>query len=281
MTIKKPFNTSKTHYFVLLPEVLYKQETTGPNVGKMIPAMGSYSLRDYTDKVGVLGKGSGISVQYVVSRDDKGRDKGKFFTLSQSHNALIVNETDTDLYGIRMYDFIANSPICEGSPNGTYSKDPEGNEIQTGVMFRLLNDEKDAEIALEASLNRSKAQLSANEIDDQTLLEVATIGIGYNGTPDKIMRHRVVEWAGKRPSDYFEVLNSGDRLIRALIRKAIADNIFQVKGSLIYWNSTLIGTDEDAAVKTLVDNKQLLDGLQQKIDLKVKAKQEVKSPKKK
>jgi hypothetical protein len=279
--MKKAFNTSKTNYFVLLPEVLYKQETSGPNAGKMVPAIGSFSFRDYTDRTGALGRGTGVAVQYVVSKDDRGRDKGKFFTLSQSHNAFMVNDTDRDLYGTRMIEFIANSPFCEGSPNGSYKEDANGNLVQTNVMYRLLNDEKDAEVALEASLNRSKAQLSANEIDEQTLLEVATIGIGYNGKPDKIMRHRVVEWAGKRPKDYFEVLNSGDRLVRALIRKAIADNIFTVKGELIYWASTLIGTDEDSAVKKLVDDKDLLSGLQEKVDLKIKtAEDKPKKPKK-
>lgn len=277
--MKKYYNADKEHYFVLLEEVLYKVENFGPNAGKVVQNMGPTSFRDYTDKKGVFGK-TGVSVQYVISKDDLGRDRGKFFTLSQSHNAFKVNETDTDIYGKKMIEFIANHPWCEGSPNGDYVKDENGDVIQVNVKYRLLNDEKDAEIALQASLNRSKAQLSANEIDEQTLVEVATIGLGMSGKPDKIMRHRVVEWAGKRPSDYFEVLNSGDRLVRALVRKAIADNIFTTKGELIYWGSTIIGTDEDAAVKKLLEEKDMMDALREKIDLKAKPSEPPKKTKK-
>src|SRR5882672_7141212 len=267
--MSKQFKEIRQSFFVLLPEVLYKQETSGPNVGKMVPAMGPFSFRDYTDKAGALGKGTGISVQYVVSKDGRGRDKGKFFTLSQSHNAFMVNDTDTDLYGIRMYDFIANSPFCEGSPNGTYRRNPEtGDQIQTNVMFRLMNSEADAEVALEADIRRSKAQLSAAEIDKQTLLEIATHGLGRTGEPDKVMRHAVVQWAGKRPQDYFDILESGDRQVRSTIRRALTERIFEQKGSLIYWGQTLIGPDEDSAVATLMKDEQLLKALNEKLNIK-------------
>jgi hypothetical protein len=263
--MKKAFNTTKYSHFVLLPEVAFKREPDG----SMRAGIGSISFGSYTDKAGVFGT-TGVAVQYVVSRDDRGRDKGKFFTLSQSHNAFIVNETDQDIYKKTMFDFIASSPWCEGSPNGKYIIDENGDRKQIDVKYRLMNSEADAEIALEATLNRSKAQLSAGEIDAQTLLEVAAIGIAYHGEPDKTMRHKVVEWAGKRPNDYFEVLNSGDRLIRALIRKGISDNILTLKDPLIYWGNTLLGTDEDGAVKTLVDDKDRLSALQEKVNLKAK-----------
>lgn len=280
--MSKPFKEIKQYYFVLLPEVLYKQETSGPNVGKMVPAMGTFSFRDYTDKTNALGKGSGISVQYVVSKDGRGRDKGKFFTLSQSHNAFMVNDTDTDLYGVRMYDFIANSPFCEGSPNGTYRIDSEtGDRVQANIMFRLMNSEADAEVALEADIRRSKAQLSAAEVDEQTLLEVATIGLGRTGDPDKVMRHAVVQWAGKRPQDYFDILDSGDRPIKSAIRRALSDKIFEQKGSLIYWGQTLIGADEDSAVATLMKDEQLLNALKEKVNIRSADKPKPKVVKKK
>lgn len=277
----KPFKEIKQYFFVLLPEVLYKQETSGPNVGKMVPAMGTFSFRDYTDKTNALGKGSGISVQYVISKDARGRDRGKFFTLSQSHNAFMVNDTDTDLYGVRMYDFIANSPFCEGSPNGNYRRDENGDLIQVNIMFRLMNSEADAEVALEADIRRSKAQLSAAEIDEQTLLEVATIGLGRTGDPDKVMRHAVVQWAGKRPQDYFDILDSGDRPIKSAIRRALSDRIFEQKGSLIYWGQTLIGADEDTAVATLMKDEQLLNALKEKVNIRSADKPKPKVVKKK
>jgi hypothetical protein len=273
--MKKAFNTERYSHFVLLPEVAYRQDPDG----KVRPNIGSISFRDYTDRAGVFGS-TGVSVQYVVSRDDRGRDKGKFFTLSQQHNAFVVNDTDKDIYGKLMFEFIANHPWCEGSPNGKYSVNENGDRVQSDVKYRLMNSEADAEVALMATLNRSKAQLSAGEIDPQTLLEVSAIGIGYHGDPDKTMRHKVVEWAGKRPNDYFEVLNSGDRLVRALIRKGIADNILTLKDPLIYWGNTLLGTDEDGAVKTLVDDKDRFSALSEKVNLKSKVEGPPKTKKK-
>jgi hypothetical protein len=272
----KQFNSDKYHYFVLLQEVAYKTETDGPNAGKTRPAIGSVGFRTYTDKSGAFGR-KGAPVEYVVSRDGNGRDKGKYFTLDQAHNAFMVRDGDCDIYEKSMFDFIKNHPWCEGSPNGVYVNTPEGDRVQLDVKFRLMNTEADAEVALEASLNRSKAVLSASEIDDQTLVEVAAIGVGYHGNPDKMMRHKVVEWANKRPKDYFEVLNSGDRAVRALIRKAISENVFQVKHPLIYWDNRLIGTDEDAAVKSLMDDADLMTALNERVKLRTKGE----TPKKK
>lgn len=263
----KPFNTEKTAYFVLLPEVMFRTENFGPNAGKRMPAIGSISFRDYTDKAGVFGN-SGAAVQYVISKDKFGRDQGKFFTLGQAQNAFQVRLTDTDVHNKSMYDFIANHPWCEGSRNGDYVTDENGDKVQINVKFKLMDSAADAKVALDATVNRAKAQLSAGEIDDQTLLEVAAIGISYHGLPDEVMRHKVVEWAGKRPNDYFEVLNSGERFIKAVIRKAISDGTFSIKGELIYWNNLLIGVNEDAALAYLMSNADQLEALKEKVNLK-------------
>lgn len=275
----KQFNSDKYHYFVLLPEVAYKQETDGLNAGRIRPAIGSVGFRTYTDRAGVFGRKGG-PVEYVISRDGQGRDKGKYFTLDQAHNAFMVRDGDADIYDKSMFNFIKNHPWCEDSPNGTYVNNEHGDKVQIDVKFRLMNTEADAEIALEASINRSKAILSAGEIDEDTLVEVAAVGVGYHGKPDKLMRHKVVEWANKRPKDYFEVLNSGDRAIRALIRKGISDNVLQVKHPLIYWDNRMIGTDEDAAVKTLIDDPDTFEALSEKVKLRTKAEPSTKIKKK-
>lgn len=265
--MKKPFNTAKWHYFVLTPEAQFRQDDDG----KIRENLGTVSFRTYTDRVGALSGGAktGAAVQYVISKDERGRDKGKNFTLSQSHNAFMVNDTDTDIYGVRMFDFLANAPECEGSPNGVYTTDSNGDRVQLNVRYRLMNTEADAEVALEATVNRANAQVSASSLDEQTLAEVAAIGIGYHGRPDKLMRHRVVEWAGKRPYDFFEVLESGDRLYKAIIRKAAAENILQIRGELHYWNNLLIGSSENAAIQHLIEHPDVLDALKERVNLNI------------
>jgi hypothetical protein len=269
MPIPKVFENREKKY-VLTNEAAYKIETIGPNAGQLIQKLGFLSFRTYTDKAGVFG-GRGVMVQYVTGKDDRNRDRGKYVTINQSHNAIITREGEVDIYGKEWDKFISNSPYCEGSPNGDYAVDGEGNKTQINAVYRLLNTEGDAEVAMEASIRRSKAQLSAAEIDDQILLEVATIGLGRTGTPGKLMRHEVIEWAGKRPQDYFDILNSGDRQVRGMVRKAIADNIFSQKGDMIYWGQTLIGTDEDKAVGRLIEDPVMLDALKEKVDLRIES----------
>lgn len=265
MPLPQQFNTERVSHFVITPEFSVKKDTDGPTTGQYRPAFGSISFRGYTDKTGVFGA-SGREVQYVISRDDKGRPKGKWFTLSQSHNAFKVNDTDQDTEGKSMYKFIANSPWCEGSENGTYIRDEKGNRIQLDVRYRLMDSEADAEVALIAGQKRAKAQNSVLELDDQTLLEIATIGTGYRGS-EKMMRHKVFEWAGIKPDDYNAVLESGDRPYRALIRRGINDKILSLKGEIIYWEATVLGANEDIAVQVLLQDKTLLDALKEKIKI--------------
>lgn len=248
----KNFNTNKFKYFVLIPEIAAKG--------------GFVSFRTYTDHAGVLKKGIGVGVQYVEGVDDKGKQKGKWFELSQSRRTFVVREGQQDIQGISMYDFLKNSPDCEGSPNAQPNSKP---------LFREMNEAKDAKVALDSGKNRIKAAASALDLDDDTLTEIAA-HIGYFGDTDDLMRHRVVEWAEKRPEDYFEVLQSGDRLIRALVRKAIADGVFTKKGPVIHWETTVVGNSEDDAVSKLMQDKAMLDALRENVDLKIE-----KKPKKK
>jgi hypothetical protein len=108
------------------------------------------------------------------------------------------------------------------------------------------------------------------ELDLTTLAEVASqIGIfPQDKDPEsKMMRIRVVDWAGKQPSAYWATFNAPDRTLRALIRKALKDEVFTQKGSVIYWDNTMIGADEDGAVATLTNDKVILNALKEKVKI--------------
>jgi hypothetical protein len=246
--MSKQFNTNKFKYFVLNAEISAKG--------------GSINFRTYTDHANALGKGTGVGVQYIEGVDDKGRARGKWFELSQSRRTFIVREGQKDTQGISMYDFLKNSPDCEGSPNAQPNSKP---------LYREMNEAQDAKVALSSSQNRIKAAASALDIDPETMIELAA-HIGYFESADELMRHRVVEWAEKRPEDYFAILNSGDRRIRALIRKGISDGLLTMKGPVIHWNTTVLGNNEDAAVAKLVAEKSILQALEDELDFKVDTK---------
>jgi hypothetical protein len=254
------FKKDKYVHFVLLPEV----RSGVDEKGNVIQKIGSVSFRTYTDRTGALKRGVMIGVQYVEGKDERGRDKGKNFTLGQSHNAFRCHVEQRDVYGTLMVDFLKNAPMCEGSPNGDYDEDGK----QLNVQYRLMDDEKDAEILLEATRLRSKAEYSASEeIDDQTLIEIAAL-IGFHGDPDAMMRFKVADYARRNPKDYFAVLERGDRFLRAVVRKAKNDKVLTEKGSLIYWGNQLLGATEDAAVAYLIQNEDVLDRLKELVNLK-------------
>lgn len=253
--MKRPFNSNNLTYFVL----------TGIGLEK-INRGGTHSMSTYVDYAGVFGS-PGATVRYVTSRDDRGRDKGKYFTWSESHRRFVVREGERDINGITQYDFLKNAPECEGSPNGVYG--PDGS--QTGVIYREMNTAKDAEVALEADQSRIKAQASALELEPTVLSEVAAhIGVfaGKEDPKGLLMRVRVVDWAGKNPSDYWTVLNSGDREVRAVIRKAIAENVLIQKGTLIQWENAMVGADENAAVSYLMNDPVMYSALKERINFK-------------
>lgn len=236
---------------------------------------GSVTFKSYTDYTGSFTGQPGTPAQYIVSKDEHGKDKPKWFSLSQQHYNFTVREGESDIHGRSQYDFLINHPQCEGSPNGTYNRDERGEIViredgkrdQLGVLFKLMNTAADAEIALDAAIRKTKAEASALELDDETLQDVAA-HIGIFGAPDKLMQHRVYQYAGKYPIDYFQILESGDRPVRAIIRKAISQGIFTTKGEVIMWGSTVVGPNEDGAVSNLLrDGKDILEALRKKMGL--------------
>ncbi len=259
---------------------------------------GRYTLRTYTDRAGVFkNPGAGIFYDDGTINPFKGTKAGKPFTLDQNHYNIQAREGQADFKGLKLIDFLLNAGECWGSPNGTYQYGEGGNvpdeeiaslkrdEIETrletgefkqiGAKFKLMNTDKDAEIALEAAELRNKAESSALGIDDQTLEEIASL-LGVFGPPGKLMKKKVLDYAAKRPADYFKLLNSGDRPIRAIIRKSIADGTFSKRGQVIMWEETVIGANEDDAVSKLMSDKAMLEALQGKAELNT----EVKVPKK-
>ncbi len=234
---------------------------------------GCYTFSAYTDKDGVFGI-PGATVRYIQGRDAEGREKPKYYKLDQSFYNFVVREGEKDDTGKSQFDFLSNAPMCEGSVNGDYIGEGE-DRIQVGVVFKLMNTDKDAETAMTAARRKVEAESSAMSIDDETLTEIAA-HYGWFDPAGDLLRHKVYQIAGKRPLEYFEILNSGDRAIRSIIRKALSTGIFSKKGEVILWSGTVIGSNEDDAVSKLMREKDVLEALQKKMgltnELKIKAK---------
>lgn len=258
----KSYNANNITWFIAVGDALSK-----------ITNGGSIGFKGYTDQADALGKGRGTYIEFVQSKDNNGREKGKWFEFNDSRRRFQVRVGETDIKGMKMYDFLKSYPGCEGSPNGTYH-DYDGHQVQLGVEFRELNMAKDAEVALEAEQKRAEAIASALDVDEGTLSEIAANIAVFrddklaDGQPDRIMRLHVFQFADKKPHEYFKLLNSGDRPVRAIVRKALADGTFSQRGTVIFWKETMLGADEDAAIATILREPRMLEVLQKKVDLK-------------
>lgn len=255
----------------------------------MIAEGGSLSFRNYTDVSGVFGNVGAVIIYDDGSKDKQGNSLGKPFSISQSHYKLLAREGQKDYRGLELSEYFLNLPFCEGSPNGVYTdqdglrvegdkkrennlrKLRSGELTQHNVKIRLMETEKDAEIALDAGLKRVEAQMSVGQIDEETLSEISAL-FGIFGSPDKIMRQKLFEKAGKFPIDYFKHFNSGDRSVRALVRKGLAEGVLKQRGTVIFWEETLIGNEENSAVATLIGDQKLQEALTAKVGLKATAK---------
>lgn len=246
-----------------------------------------YAFRSYTDRVGVFGN-PGVEVIFNDgTKNAQGKPIGKAFSVNQSHYKLQAREGQKDVEEKLLVDFFKNAPFCLGSPNGDYT-DPEGYYVkpedvkdfnknlikvksgeltQHNVKIKLLDDELDAKLALETGLKRAEAQISSGQIDNDTLAEIAAL-VGVFGVPEKAMRLKVYEFAGKRPIDYFKMLKSGDRSIRAAVRMGLDKGVLTQKGYSIYFDQTLIGTSEETAVSTLQGDATMLQSLKEALDFK-------------
>jgi hypothetical protein len=257
---------------------------------EMVAAGTSYSWRSYTDRAGVFGNPGAEVIYNDGVKDHRGRVVGKAFSIGQSHYKLVARENQKDYDGLELHKYFLNAPFCQGSPNGTYTsadggyvdvsgmkrdeileKLLTGELVQHNVKIKLLETELDAQYAADATLKRAEAQVSVGGLDDQTLTEIAAM-IGVFGPANMTMKHKVIEFAGKRPIDYFKYLNSGDRGVRALIRRGIADGILQQKGTIIYWKETIVGEDEDRAVAHLLQDSAMFKTLNDACPLKVEKK---------
>lgn len=257
----------------------------------MVAKGGSYSFRQYSDRIGAFGIPGAEVFFDDGSQDKRGKPCGKGFSLNQSHYNLQAREGQTDYQKRELKEFFMNAPFCEASPNGTYSTEDgrnlsrkelldrdtllnrlrNGEVTQHGVKIKLKEDAKDAKIKLDVGKRRAEAQVSASNLDELTLTEVASM-IGVFGEPDDLMRDKVFEFAGKRPVDYFNILKSGDRPLKAIIRVSLDQGVLQEKGVAIYYKEELLGANEDLAVSRLQTDKVMLESLQESSGLNTQLK---------
>src|SRR5689334_3892065 len=137
--MQQKFKLPEQTHFILFGEALDKINRGGSHAMSL----------GYVDNANALGRGVGVYVEYITSKDQRGNPKAKRFKWDESFRKIMTRPSDRDITGLSQFEYLKNSPECEGSPNGFYQK-IDGQLVQLGVVYREFNPEKDAENALEA-----------------------------------------------------------------------------------------------------------------------------------
>jgi hypothetical protein len=152
---------------------------------------------------------------------------------------------------MKLYDYVKGYPACEGSPNAS--------EAQP-VLFKELDPIKDAQIEFDRRKRRNDAMNAAFALEGKDLDDMATLLGVFNDDPIfKI--NRISEFANQDPETFFRYYESGDRSVRALIRKAVILNKLKTVGEAIFWGKEVVGGNEDQAVAYLTTNQDKLAAL--------------------
>jgi len=160
----------------------------------------------------------------------------------------------TDIDGTLFADYVRNSPYCKGSPNCV----GEG-------MFYEFNPEKDAKVLIEETSQRLKAENHALTVGGRSLSALANIS-GCHVEDEDMQRASIIEFARRDPVKYMTHADNDELLIVALIESARRFGIIRRKGIVQELHiegapSTFLGKKDKDVVKSLIDNEELFDAI--------------------
>jgi hypothetical protein len=221
------------------------------------PLNRSFAFRTYTNELGQ-------EVGFVDGKDAKGQPIYHRWKFDQDGARTIrvhKNKTDISEQKLNAVEYLRKSPNCKDSINGTYAADG----TQTDVYFQEMNDEKTARIGLDAERIRLDAQNAALAVKGQEFIDLCAL-IGVFNKDESVMRYALYDFAKNKPDKFNEVYNDPTRKIRSLIRRAVTDNIISKEGKMLSWENTVLGYDEDDAVRKLGTDESLLKALKANVD---------------
>lgn len=238
-----------------LPEYVYFVFNKGSNAG--------WGFSTYQDSVGALGTpGKVVSISYQLDKNNK--PIPYFFSMSMRDRALKVEKDKVDMFGVSVVEFLRNSPECKGSPNGTYL-DPNNPETQTNVYFKEMNEESDAQVALDAKNYRRIAENIAAELSLEEVYDVNAL-LGFFKRGETFARHYILEVAGNKPDIFMRAYENPQRKALALVKRGLSKGVLKNQGTVVIWGKTTLGLDEVDAATNVQKDKKMLDGLEKAVE---------------
>jgi hypothetical protein len=165
---------------------------------------------------------------------------------------VLKNGIETQM---KLVDYIFNSPNCQDSPNNT----PEH-----PILFKLIDEQKDAAILVDRRKRKNEALNKAFSLEGQDLVDIAALYGDFRSDPVVLME-RVTFEAGRDPERFLKFYDSPDRAVRALVRKGLSLGKLTKIGESIFWGKEAIGGTEELAVSELISNPEKMRALQDSI----------------
>jgi len=205
------------------------------------PNLAGYSFDSYEDAEGDL-------KFYSERRDQYGNPIKKRYKFAKSQRVVRVPKKKKDEVA-----FLQNSPECYGSPNNKGHR----------VMFKRLDDDGDAQVAIDAIDLTIKAQAVAIRLSGTSLRDVAIL-CGASGSTESVLKYKCLQYAKQNPDGFLDIVTGVEREkgVRSLIRRGIGEKVVQKKGEMLVWKDETLGVDEDDAVKSLLKNAKLKEALE-------------------
>jgi hypothetical protein len=194
------------------------------------PTNRSFAFKTYTDE---FGNATGFVIGYdkdkmpIYHRWKWDQDGARILSVHK-------NKTDQSPEKKNAVEFLRNSPNALGSPRGTFSHSGE----QIDIYFREINEEKSAEVALEAETRRMEAQNLALKVKGQDFVDLCAL-IGVINKDESIMRFSLVDFAKNKPEKFTELYNDPVRQLKSLIRRGTDAGILTKEGRMYSWEGQL------------------------------------------
>jgi len=233
------------------------------------PTLASYGFSTYDDPQ------TGEVHFLAQSKQANGDFRKEWFTFTPLNRSIKIPVNKKDIRGKSYIEFLRNHPDCEGSPNGNYHVDENGRTIQHGVWYRELKEEQDASIAIDNRKLRIDAENIAINLPLAECKELGSI-LGIQAKGPHQMKFSLMEFAQNNPELFMKTYNAPDRKVRGAVKAGIEQGILTKTGTVISWDKTILGSDENEAVALLIKNSDLMYGLLHKLGKEVPEEEEKK-----
>lgn len=216
---------------------------------------GSIGFSSYTDMDGNHYRAINGYTPAGVPRDFNisfSEGSGRIYRAGKNQKITVLMNGKPDPKEWFLADYLRHCSLCESSPNS------RGN-----IVYRELDDNKDAEVLINVKKLRKKANDAAFELEGKSkeLAEIAQL-IGEFRDDKNIQFSTVISYAESNPRAFLELVESPDRQARALIKKALSIGEVKEKGKLLVWKNETLGSDEDEAVQRVTKDPAVFKALE-------------------